>query len=202
MKLSGLHSGFKISDSGDVQQAPDINVILVQNLHAKRTTTPSAHTAYLKTLSWGAWVAQWVECPTLDFGSGHYPWVLGSSPTSGSVLSVEPAWHSLSFSPSVPLPCSCACTLSQIKQKKNPKKQYLDKCLRLTWILLSDTFIQSAWKNQLKELHSIFVYSQKNVPLSEWLVFSLSMSLSMLQLNNIPMVHFWNYFSKERERLI
>ena len=36
-----------------------------------------------------AWVAQSVEHPTLDFGSGLDPRVLGSSPTSGSVLSME-----------------------------------------------------------------------------------------------------------------
>lgn len=56
--------------------------------------------------------------------------------------------------------------------------------------------------NMLKELHTIFVYYQKNVPLSEQLVSFLCMSLSMLKLNNIPLVHFWNYFSKERERFV
>ena len=39
----------------------------------------------------GTWVAQWVERLTLDFGSGHDPRVIGSSPTLGSVLSMEPA---------------------------------------------------------------------------------------------------------------
>ena len=39
----------------------------------------------------GAWVAQSVERPTLDFGSGHDPRVAGSGPTSGSALSMEPA---------------------------------------------------------------------------------------------------------------
>ena len=32
-----------------------------------------------------------VEHPNLDFGSGHDPNVVGSSPTSGSSLSMEPA---------------------------------------------------------------------------------------------------------------
>ena len=41
-------------------------------------------------------MAQSVECPILDFGSGHDPLVRGSSPVSGSVLSMEPAWDSLS----------------------------------------------------------------------------------------------------------
>ena len=40
---------------------------------------------------WGAWVAQSVEHPTLDFGSVHDPRVLGSSAVLGSKLSVEPA---------------------------------------------------------------------------------------------------------------
>ena len=39
----------------------------------------------------GAWVAQLVERPTSDFGSGHDPRVVGLSPVSGSALSVEPA---------------------------------------------------------------------------------------------------------------
>ena len=32
-----------------------------------------------------------VEHPILDFGSGHDPRVVGSSPALGSVLSIEPA---------------------------------------------------------------------------------------------------------------
>ena len=39
---------------------------------------------------WGAWVAQSVECPTLNFGSGHDPRVVGSSPPEGSMLTMEP----------------------------------------------------------------------------------------------------------------
>ena len=35
---------------------------------------------------------------TLDFGSSHDRRVVGSSPVSGSVLSVESAWDSLSLS--------------------------------------------------------------------------------------------------------
>ena len=42
-----------------------------------------------KYILWGAWVAQSAECLTLDFGSGCDPRVMGSSPTSGFVLSVE-----------------------------------------------------------------------------------------------------------------
>ena len=38
------------------------------------------------TDSWGTWVAQGVDCPTLDFGSGHDLKVMGSSPASGSAL--------------------------------------------------------------------------------------------------------------------
>ena len=49
------------------------------------------------------WVAQLVEPPTLGFGSGHGPRVVGSSPVLGSVQSVELAWDSLSSS--APLPC-------------------------------------------------------------------------------------------------
>ena len=49
---------------------------------------------------WGNWGAPSVERATLDFGSGHGPRDVGLSPTSGSVLSVEPAWDSLSLYPS------------------------------------------------------------------------------------------------------
>jgi len=38
----------------------------------------------------GTRVAQSVEHLSLDFGSGHDPRVVGSSPTSGSALGVEP----------------------------------------------------------------------------------------------------------------
>ena len=39
----------------------------------------------------GAWVAQWVGCLTLDFGSGYDLKVMRSSPTLGSTPSVEPS---------------------------------------------------------------------------------------------------------------
>ena len=39
----------------------------------------------------GSWVAQSVEGQTYDFGSSHDPRFVGSSPKSGSTLSVEPA---------------------------------------------------------------------------------------------------------------
>ena len=42
-------------------------------------------------LTRGAWVAQLVECLTLDFVSGHDPRVVGLSPAGGITLSVESA---------------------------------------------------------------------------------------------------------------
>ena len=39
----------------------------------------------------GAWVDQLIEHLTLDFGSDHDLRVVGSSPSSGSALSMEPA---------------------------------------------------------------------------------------------------------------
>jgi len=39
---------------------------------------------------WGAWVAQSVKHPAVDFGSGHDLRVVRSSPASGSMLDVEP----------------------------------------------------------------------------------------------------------------
>ena len=49
----------------------------------------------------GAWVAQLVKHPTLDFNSGHDLRVLGLSPVSGSRLSMESSGPSLSVLPSV-----------------------------------------------------------------------------------------------------
>ena len=49
----------------------------------------------------GAWVAQLVDCPTLDFCSSCDLRITRSRPMSGSVLSVEPAWDSLPLSVSL-----------------------------------------------------------------------------------------------------
>ena len=35
-------------------------------------------------MEWGAWVAQWVKHPTLEFGSGHDLRVMRLSPPLGS----------------------------------------------------------------------------------------------------------------------
>ena len=48
------------------------------------------------------------ERPNLESSSGHDPWVMGSSPMSGSALSTETAWGSLSL----PLPHPCSHFLS------------------------------------------------------------------------------------------
>ena len=79
-----------------------------------------------------AWVAQLDERLTLDFGSGYDPRVVGSSPTSDSVMSVKPASDSLFL----PLPLSLTCILSlslslslsqNEKQQTNKKNQQLKK---------------------------------------------------------------------------
>ena len=49
-------------------------------------------------------MAHSVEHLTSDFGSGHEIMVMGLGPMSGSALSMEPAWDSLSPSFSLPLP--------------------------------------------------------------------------------------------------
>ena len=58
-----------------------------------------------------------VERQTVDFSSGH-------EPTSGSALSVEPAWDSTS--PSAHLPCMHTLTLSLRKNKQKNKKRWKD----------------------------------------------------------------------------
>ena len=57
----------------------------------------------VKKIDWGPWVAQLVEQLTLDFGSGHDPRVMGSSPMLDSALSMEPARDILSLSLSLSL---------------------------------------------------------------------------------------------------
>ena len=61
------------------------------------TLNPRKVWACLKEGLRGTWVAQSVEYPTLDFGSGHDLRVVGLSPTSVSALSMEIAWDSLSL---------------------------------------------------------------------------------------------------------
>ena len=57
----------------------------------------------------GAWAAQLVKGPTLDFSSGHDLMVCGIEPHVRLCTDdTEPAWDSLSL----PLPHSLACILS------------------------------------------------------------------------------------------
>ena len=65
------------------------------------------------------WVAQSVEHRTLDFGSGHDPRVVGSSPhVLGSMLSMGACLRFSLFLCSSPLhSCSCSRSLS-LKEKK------------------------------------------------------------------------------------
>ena len=77
---------------------------------------------FLVKTSRGAWAAQAVEHPALGFGLEHEPRVTGSSPRSGSTLSVEPAWDSLSCSrPSSLLSLSLSLSL---KRDLIPLKQF------------------------------------------------------------------------------
>ena len=54
----------------------------------------------------GAWVAQSVKCPALDFGSGLDLMVRGSSPAFGSALTVQSLLGIFSLPLSRPLPAS------------------------------------------------------------------------------------------------
>ena len=63
----------------------------------------------------GAWVAQSVEWPTLDFGSGHDLTVCEFEPHVGLCAdSSEPgACFEFCVSLSLPFPCSCSVSRSQ-----------------------------------------------------------------------------------------
>ena len=73
---------------------------------------------------WGSWVAQLVKRPTS--AQVMISWVVGSSPTSGSVLtaqSLEPASDSVSPSLSAPTPLTlCLCLCLSLKTKDTLKK--------------------------------------------------------------------------------
>ena len=70
-------------------------------------------------------MAQLVECLTFDFGSGHDPRVVGLSPVSGSVLSVEPGWDSLSLSVSLSLCLSVSVSLKHNKKIKKTQFSHI-----------------------------------------------------------------------------
>lgn len=68
---------------------------------------------------WGAWAAQQVKCPTVEFSSGHDLLVVRSSPKSGSALNMEPSYDSPPLSlPSPPHACTCVCACSLSPSKK------------------------------------------------------------------------------------
>ena len=77
----------------------------LRNIRAKKLI-------FIKDVYRDTWGAQSVERLTLDFGPGHDARVVGSSPVAGSMLSVDPAWDSLSL----PFPHSRARLLSLLKK--------------------------------------------------------------------------------------
>ena len=62
------------------------HIRVLRKIHQLHVKTLSEIKKQLKKIPhpWGTWVAQSVERPTLGFGSGHDPRVVGSSPASGS----------------------------------------------------------------------------------------------------------------------
>ena len=89
----------------------------------------------------GAWVAQSVKCPILDFSSGHnlmisWGWV----PHQGSARTVRSLLGILFPSLSAP-PCSLGLCLSQNKWvNKNLKKLYITKYLKMTMLIVLKHF--------------------------------------------------------------
>ena len=88
----------------------------VRNTHSKYTLCATTladpeDKTFIKMWSWGAWVAQWVKCPTS--AQVMISQFMGLSPTSGSVLIaqiLEPALDSV-FWLSLPLPNSHSVSL-------------------------------------------------------------------------------------------
>ena len=75
---------------------------MVQYPQINQHDTPHKQNEELKSwLSWGAWIAQLVRHPTIDFSSGHELTVREFQPHVGLCAdSVESAWDSLSLCPS------------------------------------------------------------------------------------------------------
>ena len=88
-----------------------------QPMHAPTTATAGCNvTVYTRSGYGGAWVAQLVKRPTLDFGSGHDLMAHEIEPHVGLCAdSEEPAWDSLSLSLSLSLCSFPTLSLSQNK---------------------------------------------------------------------------------------
>ena len=72
-----------------------------------------------KNSLWGMWAAQLVKHPTL--AQVVISWFVGSSPTSGSVLTAQ-TWSLLwivCVSLSLPLPCLCSVSISVSLENKH-----------------------------------------------------------------------------------
>ena len=65
-------------------------IIKPSRISSSRNTFSAQVSFSFKELYWVAWVAQLLERPTLDFGSGHLS-VMKSSPMPGSVLGMRSA---------------------------------------------------------------------------------------------------------------
>ena len=84
----------------------------------------------------GTWVAQSVEQSTIDFGPGHNHRVVGLSPMSSSVLSMESAWDIFSLSLSLCPPLLSLSLSLKLKKKieedeskvREERKRYAAGC--------------------------------------------------------------------------
>uniref|UniRef100_A0A452UX66 Tubulin/FtsZ 2-layer sandwich domain-containing protein n=1 Tax=Ursus maritimus TaxID=29073 RepID=A0A452UX66_URSMA len=75
----------------------DEQMLNVQNKNSSYFVEPGCQQHHLLILySPGTWVARFVKCPTLDFGSAHDLRVVRSSPALGLTLGMEPARNLLS----------------------------------------------------------------------------------------------------------
>ena len=86
--------------------------------------------AYVKSVSWGTWVAQSVKHLTLDFGSGHDLTVHEFEPHIYAD-SAKPAWDSLSL-PLCPSPAHSFARSLSLSLKIN--KLFRKKALGGTWV--------------------------------------------------------------------
>ena len=92
-------------------------------------------------------MAQLVKHPILNFSSGHDIRVVRSSLGSGSALSVESAWDSLSLCPS---PDSCSLSLSKKKwYEKSSSPSIISKKYLLYSVISCVSHYYSIWHSLL-----------------------------------------------------
>ena len=102
-------------------------------------------------------MAQSVERPTLDFSSGHNPRIVGWSPASDSMLSMESAYDSLSPTLSSSLQFTHSHNKYKIKEKQQQNTRHQTNKQKKKHLLISEKIKRYL---ESKSSHSIYYMAQ------------------------------------------